>query len=193
MREIISNNFYSTANYLTVSRIIMIPIIVILLFFEGKLAAFITALIFSLASITDWVDGYIARKQHTVSVLGKFLDPLADKLLVMSTMIMLIPLGRIPAWIVVIILARELAITGLRGIASSEGVVIAASKLGKYKTGFQIAALITLLLHYEYCCGIDFHNIGMNLLWIALVLTLWSGYDYIVKFKRVLSSQTGDY
>ena len=192
MKEVIGNNLYSIANCLTVSRIIIIPVIVILLLFEGKLVAFITALIFSIASITDWMDGYIARKQQTVSVLGKFLDPLADKLLVMSTMIMLIPLGRIPAWIVVIILARELAITGLRGIASSEGVVIAASKLGKYKTGFQIAALIVLLLHYEYCCGIDFHFTGMILLWIALVLTLWSGYDYIVKFKSVLSLQAND-
>lgn len=192
MKKVIDDNLYSTANYLTVSRILIIPVIVVLLLFEGKLVSFITALIFSIASITDWMDGYIARKQQTVSVLGKFLDPLADKLLVISTMIMLIPLGRIPAWIVVIFLARELAITGLRGIASSEGVVIAASKLGKYKTGFQIAALIVLLLHYEYCCGIDFHFAGMILLWIALVLTLWSGYDYIVKFKRVLSSQAND-
>jgi len=191
MKEASYENLKSTANYLTLSRIIMIPLIVFFLFFEGKWAAFIAAFIFSVASITDWVDGYIARKQQTVSSLGKFLDPLADKLLVMSTMVMLIPLERIPAWMVVIIMGREISITGLRGIASSEGVVIAASKLGKYKTGFQIASLIGLLLHYEYY-GLNFHFLGMILLWIALVLTLWSGYDYIFKFKDVLASRTTD-
>jgi CDP-diacylglycerol--glycerol-3-phosphate 3-phosphatidyltransferase len=115
-----------------------------------------------------------------------FLDPLADKMLVMCTMVMLIPLDRIPAWVVVVILAREFAITGLRGMASNEGVVIAASKLGKYKTGFQIAALIGLTLHYEYY-GFDFHFWGMGLLWIALFYTLWSGYEYMKQFKDMLS------
>ncbi len=177
---------YSTANYLTVARVALIPLLVTTLFFKGQVAAFIAALIFITASITDWLDGYMARKYKTVSSFGKFLDPLADKLLVMSAMIMLIPLERIPAWMVVVILGREMAITGLRGIASEQGIVIAASGLGKYKTGFQIAALIGLLLHYEYY-GIDFHRLGMVLLWIALIFTLWSGYDYIRKFKDVIT------
>ncbi|MDH3976546.1 MAG: CDP-diacylglycerol--glycerol-3-phosphate 3-phosphatidyltransferase [Deltaproteobacteria bacterium] len=179
-------NIYNTANYLTLSRVVLIPLIMFCLFFEGKVAAFIAALIFAVASATDWLDGYLARKNQTVSTLGKFLDPLADKLLVMTTMIMLIPLGRISAWIVVLILAREIAITGLRGVASSEGIVIAASNLGKYKTGFQIAALIGLLLHFNYY-GINFHILGTLLLWIALGLTLWSGYDYLKKFKEVIT------
>lgn len=179
-------NIYSTANLVTISRVVLIPLLVFFLFFEGRFASFIAAVVFIVASITDWLDGYLARKQHTVSAFGKFLDPLADKLLVMSAMIMLIPLERIPAWIVVVILAREIAITGLRGIASEEGIVIAASSLGKYKTGFQIAALIGLLFHYEYY-GIDFHLIGTILLWIALALTVWSGYDYLKKFKDVLT------
>lgn len=179
-------NIYNTANYLTLSRVILIPLIMLCLFFEGQVAAFIAALIFAIASATDWFDGYLARKNGTVSTLGKFLDPLADKLLVMTSMIMLIPLNRIPAWIVVLILAREIAITGLRGVASSEGIVIAASNLGKYKTGFQIAAMIGLLLHFNYY-GINFHILGTILLWIALALTLWSGYDYLKKFKEVIT------
>lgn len=186
MTEDEKTNLYSTANYLTISRVAMIPLIMFFLFFEGKTAALISAIIFSLAAITDWLDGYLARKQRTVSSLGKFLDPLADKLMVMAAMIMLIPLGRIPAWMVVIILAREIAITGLRSIASAEGLVIAASNLGKYKTGFQIASLIFLLIHFEYY-GIKFHLYGMFLLWIALILTVWSGYDYIKKFKDVIT------
>jgi len=183
---LIKEDLKSTANYITMSRVAMTPLIVFCLFFDGRLAAFFAALVFSIASITDWLDGYIARKSNTVSSIGKFLDPLADKMLVMSTMVMLIPLGRIPAWVVVVILAREFAITGLRGMASNEGVVIAASKLGKYKTGFQIAALIGLTMHYEYY-GFDFHFWGMGLLWIALFFTLWSGYEYMKQFKDMLS------
>lgn len=178
-------NIYSTANYLTLSRVLMIPLIMISLLFDGKLAAFIACILFSIASITDWVDGYLARKQHTVSTLGKFLDPLADKLLIMATMIMLIPLDRIDAWIVIVILAREIAITGLRSIAASENIVIDASNLGKFKTGFQIAALIGLTMHYEYY-SFDFHFCGTILLWIALAFTLWSGWDYIKQFKGLL-------
>ena len=179
-------NINNLANYLTLSRIAMIPLIIIFLLFDGKFASFMASLFFSIASITDWFDGYLARKQQSITSFGKFLDPLADKLLVMSTMIMLIPLGRIDAWIVVLILTREIAITGLRGIATTEGIVIAASKLGKYKTGFQIAALIGLTLHYEYY-GFDFHFLGTILLWIALVFTMWSGYDYLRQFKGLLT------
>jgi CDP-diacylglycerol--glycerol-3-phosphate 3-phosphatidyltransferase len=183
---LIKENLKSTANYLTLSRVAMTPLIMFCLLFDGKTAAFLASLVFSIASITDWLDGYVARKNNTVSSFGMFLDPLADKMLVMCTMVMLIPLERIPAWVVVVILAREFAITGLRGMASNEGVVIAASKLGKYKTGFQIAALIGLTLHYEYY-GFDFHFWGMGLLWIALFYTLWSGYEYMKQFKDMLS------
>jgi len=182
----IKENIWSTPNYITVSRVIMIPLIMFFLLFEGKLASAMACIIFIIASITDWLDGYLARKNNKVTSFGMFLDPLADKLMVMATMIMLIPLGRIDAWIVVLILGREIAITGLRGIASSEGVVIAASNLGKYKTGFQIAALIGLTMHYNYY-GFDFHFWGNLLLWVALALTLWSGYDYLKNFKQILT------
>jgi CDP-diacylglycerol--glycerol-3-phosphate 3-phosphatidyltransferase len=137
-----------------------------------------------MAFITDILDGFYARKYGAVTVLGKFLDPLADKILVSSTLIMLMALDRIPAWVVILIVARELAITGLRSIAVSEGVVIQASSLGKYKTIFQSVATLGLCLHYEYL-KIDFHVVGMLFLWVALILTLWSGWAYLRQFNSV--------
>lgn len=144
------------------------------------------ALLFGLASITDILDGYFARRQGSVTVLGKFLDPLADKLLVSMTMIMLIPLGRIPVWVVIVIITREMAITGLRAVAVSEGIVIQASPLGKYKTILQAVAMLGLCLHYTYF-RVNSHVVGMTFLWGALVLTLWSGWDYFRQFNQVFS------
>ena len=131
-----------------------------------------------------------------VTVLGKFLDPLADKLVVMAALIMLIPHGRVPAWAVFLLLAREVIITGLRSIASSEGIVIDASDLGKYKTIYQMVAIPGLLLHYDYywffgvqheLLRVNMHNFGMFFFVIALILTLWSGLDYLTKFFRVFA------
>jgi CDP-diacylglycerol--glycerol-3-phosphate 3-phosphatidyltransferase len=174
---------WNLPNALTIVRIMAIPVIVVLLFFPGKLASFIAAIIFIFAAITDGLDGYIARKQNVVTTLGKFLDPLADKLLVITSLIMLIHLGRVPAWIVAIIAGREMAVTGLRAIAITEGIVISASKLGKYKTLLQVIATANLIGHYSYY-SIDFHNVGMIFLWAALVLTVWSGLDYFRGFFR---------
>lgn len=174
---------WSIPNLLSLVRLGAIPFIIFLLFFSDPLASFLAALIFTLASLTDLLDGYIARHQKTETAIGKLLDPMADKLLITSAMIMLISLERIPAWVVVLIVGRELAVTGLRAIASVQGIVIAASKWGKAKTVLQSIALIGLLLHYEYL-GIDFHLLGMILLGIALVITLWSGLDYFYKFYR---------
>lgn len=171
-------------NTLTGIRLAFIPLLFIFLNFQGRWAGFFAALIFGLASITDILDGYFARKYGTVTVLGKFLDPLADKLLISITMIMLIPLDRIPVWVVVVIIAREMAITGLRGIAVSEGIVIHASALGKYKTIFQSVAMVGLCLHYSYL-EVDFHIVGMVFLWAALLLTLWSGWEYFRQFNQV--------
>lgn len=174
---------WNIPNLLSLFRLGAIPFVVFFLFFSGPLASFMAALIFSLACITDLLDGYIARQQKTETLIGQLLDPMADKLLITSAMIMLISLERIPAWIVVLIVGREIAVTGLRGIASAQGLIIAASKWGKAKTVFQCIALIGLLLHYEYL-GINFHLLGMILLGIALVITLWSGLDYFFKFYR---------
>ncbi len=146
----------------------------------------LATIVFSSASLTDLLDGLFARRQGLESTLGKFLDPLADKLLISAALIMLIPHGRVPAWIAFVIIGREIAITGLRAILSEKDVLMSASKLGKYKTGFQIAAIIPLLIHYAYF-NIDFHIVGTVLLWIALILTLWSGTRYIMKFWGVIN------
>lgn len=183
-------------NFLTLFRIAVIPPLVIILLSPSKTAGLIATLIFAVASITDWLDGYLARRLEIVTVLGKFLDPIADKLMVMAALIMIIPFGRVPAWMVLVILGREIIITGLRGIASNEGIVIAASRLGKYKTIFQIVAILGLLLHYDYFWffGIrnpylhaNMHNVGIFYLWIAFVLTVWSGVDYLIRFFRVIN------
>lgn len=172
-------------NSLTVFRIALIPVLVFFLSSPSRGYSLIATAIFTIASTTDWLDGYIARKRGIVTTLGKFLDPVADKLLIASALIMLAGLGRIPAWTAVVIVGREIAVTGLRSIASSEGIVIAASELGKGKTIFQISALIGLIMHHDYA-GIDFHYTGMALLWVALVMTAWSGIDYFYKFIKVI-------
>ena len=139
-----------------------------------------------IASLTDFLDGYLARLYGHTTTLGKFLDPLADKLIVAAALIMLTAATRtprVPAWMVVLIIGRELAVTGLRGIASGEGIVLAAEELGKYKMIFQMFALHGLIIHYQYFL-IDFHAVGMYFLWIALVLGLWSGVDYHIKVIR---------
>lgn len=170
-------------NTLTLFRIAVVPGIVVLLFFPNGFCAFVAALLFSAAAITDYFDGFYARQRGMESELGKIMDPVADKLLVSCTLIMLSSLNWIPAWIVCVIIGREIAVTGLRNIISGKGEDISASNLGKYKTGFQIAAIIPLLIHYEYI-GINFHVIGMFFLWLALLLTIYSGVDYFIRFKK---------
>ena len=170
-------------NSLSLLRLACLPVIIICLSYEGRLGSFLAALFFGMAFVTDFLDGYFARRYGAVTVMGKILDPLADKILVIVTMIMLIPLGRIPAWIVMLIVVRELAVTGLRSIAVTEGVVIQASSLGKYKTVFQCSATIALCLNYEYL-GVDLYVVGMALLWIAVVFTVWSGWSYFRDFYR---------
>lgn len=191
---------FNLPNILTMARIAAVPVVLVLLLFESSANCFWAAVVFSVAAITDWLDGYLARKWEIVTVIGKFLDPLADKLIVMVALIMLIPLDRVPAWAVFVILAREMLVTGLRSIASSEGIVIAASPLGKYKTIFQMIAIIALLLHYRYYwlfgwqVDIFFpsmHNVGLFFFYISFILTVWSGGDYLVKFFRVLVGKTG--
>ena len=127
-----------------------VPIIVILLVFPNRYCNFIAAIIFSSAAITDYLDGFYARRRGLVSTFGKFMDPIADKLLICSAFIMMIPHGWVPGWVVCVIVAREIAVTGLRGVVSDKGGDVSASNLGKYKTGFQIAAAIPLIFHYPY-------------------------------------------
>ncbi len=187
---------WNLPNILTLLRIAAIPVLAVVLTSPSRSAGFWAAAIFALASITDWLDGYLARRMGVVTVFGKFLDPIADKLIVMAALIMILPFGRVPAWMVLVILGREIIITGLRGVASTEGIVIAASDLGKFKTIFQIVAILGLLLHYDYhwffsidhpYLYVNMHHVGMFYLWIATVITIWSGVDYLWKFMRVIA------
>ncbi|MBC7962911.1 MAG: CDP-diacylglycerol--glycerol-3-phosphate 3-phosphatidyltransferase [Steroidobacteraceae bacterium] len=183
-------------NILTMMRIAAIPLLAALLLSPSKESGFWAAVVFALASITDWLDGYLARRMGIVTVFGKFLDPIADKMIVMAAMVMILPFDRVPAWMVLVILGREIIITGLRGIASSEGIVIQASDLGKFKTIFQIVAILGLVLHYDYnwffgiahpLLTVNMHNVGMFYLWIATGLTIWSGVDYLARFIKVIT------
>jgi CDP-diacylglycerol--glycerol-3-phosphate 3-phosphatidyltransferase len=191
-----TNQILNLPNILTLMRIGAIPILALILSSPTRSAGFWAAALFAVASITDWLDGYLARRMGIVTIFGKFLDPIADKLIVMAALIMILPFNRVPAWMVLLILGREIIITGLRGIASSEGIVIQASDLGKYKTIFQIVAILGLVMHYDYnwffgishtLLTVNMHNVGMFYLWIAMFLTVWSGVDYLVRFIKVIT------
>ncbi|MBR5267683.1 MAG: CDP-diacylglycerol--glycerol-3-phosphate 3-phosphatidyltransferase [Lachnospiraceae bacterium] len=172
-------------NKLTVLRVIMIPFFVIALMLEGgnnQMYRYIAAAIFVIASFTDFLDGNIARKYGLVTNFGKFMDPLADKLLVCSALICLIELGQLPAWMVLIIISREFIISGFRLVASDNGVVIAASYWGKWKTVFQMVSVILLIINIEALSMLT--NIA---LWIALALTVISLVDYVVKNIGILT------
>ena len=196
MTEDTNNTIFNLPNMIIIFRIMLVPVLFMLLLFSpGKLQSFFAGLVFSVASISDCVDGYLARRMNLVTDFGKFLDPLADKLLVGVALIMMIPLGRVSLWIVAIILGREVMVTLLRVISLKKGnAVIEASMTGKYKTGFQIAAIIPLLFHYEYNLGlnyfnfsVNFHVVGMAFLYAALILTIWTGVDYLYKFFKMSS------
>lgn len=173
-------------NMLTVGRIILVPVFMIALLMDISYGHYIAVAIFIVASFTDFLDGYLARKNNQITNFGKIMDPLADKLLVSAALICLVELGDAPAWIVILILGREFAITGLRSVAASEGIVVAASNLGKYKTVSQMVALVLLMLKPDVINLVGF-DLGLIVLYIALFLTLYSGYDYFAKLNKKIS------
>lgn len=172
-------------NKLTVLRVIMVPFFVLFMLTNlgGDANKWIALVIFCLASLTDMLDGKIARARNLVTNFGKFMDPLADKLLVCSAMICLIPLGRLDAWIVIVIIAREFIISGFRLVASDSGIVIAASYWGKFKTVAQMAMIIVLIADF----GGVFTVVETVLIWVALILTVVSLVDYVAKNVQVLT------
>ena len=172
-------------NKLTVLRVIMVPFFVFFMLTDvgGPANKWIALILFCVASLTDMLDGKIARKYNLVTNFGKFMDPLADKLLVCSAMICMIEMGKLPAWIVIVIIAREFIISGFRLVASDNGIVIAASYWGKFKTVFQMAMIIVLIADF----GGVFDIIAQVLIWIALALTVISLIDYVVNNKEVLT------
>ena len=174
---------FNLPNSITITRISVVPFLFFLLLSPGPFWSLVLAALFALASITDFLDGFTARKYNMITTMGKFLDPLADKIIINSAMILMIPIGRIDAWIVAIIIMRDLIVDGIRSIASSEGIYIQASMLGKQKTVAQSIAVTALMIHYSFL-GLDAHFVGTVVLYVALVLTVYSGLDYFIKFYR---------
>ncbi|OGQ83919.1 MAG: CDP-diacylglycerol--glycerol-3-phosphate 3-phosphatidyltransferase [Deltaproteobacteria bacterium RIFOXYA12_FULL_58_15] len=188
-------------NLLSLARIAAIPVIVILIWpgIESAHTCFWATVIYAIAGITDLIDGAIARRTNQVTILGKFLDPLSDKLFYLVTMVALLQLPgpRVPPWLVMIVLVRELTITGLRAIAMSEGIVIDAKEGGKIKTTFATIGMCGLLLHYEYVINfgpiqeqVSFHLIGLWITFLSVVFSLTSGFGYIRGFVRGVQSNT---
>ncbi|EJL39404.1 CDP-diacylglycerol--glycerol-3-phosphate 3-phosphatidyltransferase [Brevibacillus agri] len=185
------------ANRITLARIFLVPVVMFFLLVRYNIGTFsigsltmtynelIAALVFILAASTDGLDGYIARKRKIVTNLGKFLDPLADKLLISAALISLVEMQRLEAWIAIVIISREFAVTGLRLVAAAEGQVIAASALGKLKTWVQIVAITAVMIRnfpFEFF-GIPFDEVAT---WAMVVITLYSGYDYFAKNRNVI-------
>ena len=192
-------NNMNIANRLTIARIVMIPLFLLIMCFPKDILGMVNVfhstlsvswvlamIIFTIASITDFLDGYLARKYHLITNFGKFADPLADKLLVMTAFITLVGAGVIPMWIVAIIVCRELAVTGLRLLLVNDGEVLAATWPGKVKTATQMLAIIFLLIDDFPVKGLPF-SIGAILVYICLVATIYSGVDYFVKNKHVFA------
>ena len=177
----------NTPNKLTVARMIIVPFLVVFLLtgWGGDANRYISLALFVVASVTDWFDGYLARKNNLVTNFGKVMDPLADKLLVCSAMICMIELNRLPAWFVIIIIGREFIISGFRLIAAENGIVIAANYWGKFKTASQMIMIILLILHFD---GI-FVTLEQLFIWLSLALTIISLITYIWQNKSVLSMQ----
>ena len=168
------------ANKVTMVRLVMIPIFVVAFYYYGT-SYNIAAILFMLASLTDALDGYLARSRNLITNFGKFVDPLVDKVLTMAAFIVLVEAGVIPAWSVIIIISRELIITGFRTLAADMGITIAASMWGKAKTTSQMISLVLLLLHNEVL-----NKFGIYVFYLAVILTIISGLDYLIKNKKVL-------
>ena len=177
---------FNLPNLITGGRFFLSGCLMLLLLLDQTLQNGLIAFwVFTVAAGSDWIDGYFARRYKSETVLGKLMDPLADKVLVATALVMLIPLGRVPAWLALIILCREIVITGLRGVASSAGIVVAASGLGKVKSIIQYVGLGTLIFPLGVLPIPFLHHIGQVILYVALIITVWSGIDYFYKLRRV--------
>lgn len=183
-------------NILTFLRIVLIPPVMWLMLEETPVANFFATILFTVAAVTDWLDGWLARRQGLESLLGKLLDPLADKLIVNAVLVLAAELGRIPGWFVVLLLSREIAITGLRSIAASEGLSIDVVQSGKLKTALQLIGLVGLLVHERYVVDfvftsvvVDFNTLGAALLGISMVFSLLSAFTYFRGFGRAVSAR----
>lgn len=197
VRRSLADDAVNLPNLLTFGRIVMIPLCLWLLAQDTPRSGFWAAIVFTAAAVTDLLDGYLARRLNVVSVLGKLLDPLADKLIVMASLVWLVPMGRIPAWAVIVLLAREFSITALRSVAASEGVIIAAGQEGKTKTALQMIGIIALLVGYPYhlsYAGIDLGvvdcaRVGRVWVYLSLGFSLASAAQYVGLFAQAVEKK----
>lgn len=181
-------------NMITIGRLFLIPPVLWWMDTADPRLCVLSALLFMLAAGLDIIDGWLARRSGLVTVFGKFVDPLADKVMVAAVLVYLASLGRLPAWLVVVLLTREFYINGLRTLAISEGMVIAANAGGKAKTAFQMTGICFLLIHYRYRMPgfdemIDFHRMGMIMVSLSMVLSIWSAVHYTFGFRAALAQQ----
>ena len=179
--------FTNLPNLVTMGRVVLIPFVLLFIDNFSPLRSFIASLLYLGAAAGDALDGYLARSRGQVSTLGKFLDPLADKLIVTAVLVFMVSLGRVPAWVVVVLIARDLAINGLRSVASAQGLVIAASDGGKIKTALQLVAIMMLLIYFRYPVlgtgiNLDYHLAGKWLLYLSMVMSLISAGQYLRDF-----------
>jgi CDP-diacylglycerol--glycerol-3-phosphate 3-phosphatidyltransferase len=181
-------------NMVTMGRVVLIPFVLSFIDNFSPLRSFIASLLYLISAAGDGLDGYLARKRGEVSTLGKFLDPLADKLTVTAVLVFMVALSRVPAWVVVVIIARDLAVNGLRSIASAQGLVIAASDTGKIKTALQLVAVMMLLIYFRYPAlgsgkTVDYHLAGLIVLYISTVVSVVSMAQYMRDFLSVALAQ----
>ncbi|MFN0064025.1 MAG: CDP-diacylglycerol--glycerol-3-phosphate 3-phosphatidyltransferase [Myxococcaceae bacterium] len=193
--RVLLREFGNLPNLLTLGRIAIIPLFVWLTYDADPLHSFYAGALFAAAAITDIIDGFLARRWNLVTVVGKFLDPLADKLIVMAALVMMVRLGRIAAWVVIVLLARELIVLGLRAVAAAEGMVIAAGQEGKWKTSLQLIGLVSLCVHYVHpidfgaaVYSVDFNKVGQVLTYISGIFSLWSAAVYFRAFLSRLAT-----
>ena len=197
-QSVLVQEFWNLPNMLTMGRILLIPLFVWFTYDADPLASLLAGAVFAVASITDVVDGYLARRWNLITVVGKFMDPLADKLIAMAALVMMVRLGRIAAWVVIVLLARELIVSGLRTIAASEGMVIAAGQEGKWKTSLQLVGIITLCVHYEHVLDfgvlavpVDFNLVGQVLVYLSGAFSVWRAVVYFRAFLAMLARRGG--
>lgn len=197
--NVLVQEFWNLPNMLTLGRIFLIPVFVWFTYDADPLYSVLAAITFALAAITDVVDGYLARRWNLITVVGKFMDPLADKLIAMAALVMMVRLGRIAAWVVIVLLARELIVSGLRTIAASEGMVIAAGQEGKWKTSLQLIGIICLCVHYVHPLDlgfwagtVDYNKVGQVLVYLSGAFSVWSAVVYFRAFLAMLARRSGE-
>ncbi|MFZ5440978.1 MAG: CDP-diacylglycerol--glycerol-3-phosphate 3-phosphatidyltransferase [Myxococcota bacterium] len=195
--SVLVQEFWNVPNMLTLGRIVVIPLFVWLLYDGDPWYSVLAASVFTLAAVTDIIDGFLARRWNMITVTGKLLDPLADKLIVMAALVMMVRLGRIPATIVILLLSREFIVTGLRQVAASEGLVIAAGQEGKWKTALQLVAIVALCIHYTHPVfllfrwyDVNFNVVGKILVYLSTAFSVWSAGVYFQAFLNRLGQRS---